>query len=177
MEKTTRGGQSNEYFRDYYVKNRERILARNKAKYKENRGTPEKLEAHRKRGTEATRRWRERHPEKVKQVRKKQYDSRKHRAFKMVSTTGSIECRACGCDEISFLEINHVKGGGCKEHRESGRVATMERILKGDRKTDDLEILCRVCNALDFLERKSPEAKRFKIIWEDYSEQKAIKLN
>ena len=41
----------------------------------------------------------------------------------------------------------------------------MDRVIAG-RKTDDLEILCRVCNAVDFLERKNNnQAKRFRINW------------
>lgn len=43
--------------------------------------------------------------------------------------------------------------------------AMMDRVIAG-RDTKDLEILCRVCNAVDFLERKNnKQSKRFKIIW------------
>lgn len=113
--------------------------------------------------SENTRRWRARHPEEIKRVRKKQYNSRKLRAMNLA---GGAKCIRCGCDEFSFLEFNHKNGGGCKDWRESGGVAMVDRILTGKRNTDDLEIVCRVCNALDFLERKNNQsAKRFQIKW------------
>jgi len=50
-------------------------------------------------------------------------------------------CSRCGCDELDFLEYNHIGGDG-------------------------LEILCRVCNAHEFLERKNGKsAERFEIKW------------
>ena len=40
---------------------------------------------------------------------------------------------------------------------------------KGERKTDDLTVLCRVCNALEYLEQKNPDmANRYTVIW-DYT--------
>jgi hypothetical protein len=167
MANLINGKQSNDYFKQYYLKNKERIQKRNKAKYIENRGNPKKLLAHRKRSTEATRRYRLRHPEKIKAVRKSQYDNRKRRAFLMVSQNGKVECQRCGCDEISFLEINHINGGGSKEHRDSGRIATSDRLLSGKRKVDGLELVCRICNAWDYLGRKNSEqSRRFRILWE-----------
>jgi len=57
----------------------------------------------------------------------------------------------CGCDFIDILEINHIKGGGRKEDRESkasnrGKGFWLA-IVMGRRITDDLDILCKVCNA------------------------------
>mgnify|MGYP001610083907 FL=1 len=44
----------------------------------------------------------------------------------------------------------------------------MDRILTKKRTAKDLEILCRLCNALDFLERKNKvAAKCFKIHWKN----------
>lgn len=168
MEKTTTGKkkQNNEYFREYYRKNKERISARNKAKYRADRSDPVKLKKHIERATEATRRWRAKHPGKVKKQRKQVYEKRKYRAFEMVSKTGNVECESCGCDEITFLEINHINGGGCQEHKQSSRIATMDRILKGERETNDLNLLCRLCNAHHHLESKNPEqAKRLVVTW------------
>jgi hypothetical protein len=43
-----------------------------------------------------------------------------------------------------------------------------DKLLTGKRKPEGLEILCRVCNALDFLNRKNIESsKKFKIIWQN----------
>ena len=107
--------------------------------------------------------WRRRNPEKHKLARKRAYLNRKLKALKAV---GEPKCRNCGCDEIDFLEFNHMRGDGCKEWRANKGNSMMDRILTFKRKTDDLEILCRVCNALDFLERKNKKsAKNFKITW------------
>lgn len=86
---------------------------------------------------------------------------------------GGAVCVSCGCDDIRFLEINHVNGGGCKEHR-ARRQGLTDPLLKGDRSTDGLNVLCRVCNAIDFLERKHPGAsKRFTIRFQKFSGKKA----
>lgn len=34
----------------------------------------------------------------------------------------------------------------------------MDRVLTMKRSVEDLEILCRVCNALEFLQRKNPQS-------------------
>ena len=64
-------------------------------------------------------------------------------------------CVRCGCDDVRLLEINHKDGGGNRELQQ-GKAKTefYQGILKGTRKTDDLEILCRVCNSLHYLESK-----------------------
>lgn len=157
------GKQNPEYYKEYYRKNKARITEINKARYIRVRSTPELLEIHRKKSTEYTRRWRKKHPEKVKKARRLQYNKRKVRAMKMV---GKVKCSRCGCNELDFLEFNHKNGGGCKEFRETKYMAMTDKLLTGKRKPDGLEILCRVCNALEFLERKNNKAsKRFKIKW------------
>ena len=110
--------------------------------------------------------WRDENPEKQKLARKRAYVNRKIKAFKML---GEPKCNKCGCDEIDFLEFNHIEGGGCKEWRDSITYSSMaDKLLTGKRKPEGLEILCRVCNALDFLNRKNIESsKKFKIIWQN----------
>ena len=64
-------------------------------------------------------------------------------------------CIRCGCNDTRLLEINHKNGGGGKE-LEKGKMASKfwRDIRIGIRKTDDLELLCRVCNSLHYLESK-----------------------
>jgi hypothetical protein len=127
------------------------------------RSDPEQLAISTEKATEATRRYRARHPERVKEIRKRQYDTRKRRAMELV---GGAKCCVCGCDEIDFLEFNHRNGGGCKEWRDKGSKPMVDKILTSKRRTDDLDIKCRLCNALDFLERKNKKsAERFEIKW------------
>ena len=65
-------------------------------------------------------------------------------------------------DVVSILEINHRDGGGYKEYgprKQNPSTKFYREVVKGSRKTDDLNILCRVCNALHFVETKHPELK------------------
>ena len=95
-----------------------------------------------------------------------------------MSLCGGAKCRNCGCDDIDLLEFNHKDGNGCKEWRLTKGVPIVDRILTLKRKTDDLEVLCRVCNALDFLERKKKgSGAKFKIIYEDYTGKIAQKIS
>jgi hypothetical protein len=81
---------------------------------------------------------------------------------------GGVRCVRCGCSELAALEINHINGGGHREQVETRRIGYVLHcdIVAGRRKTDDLNVLCRVCNAVDYLERKYPEMKgMWVIIW------------
>lgn len=77
----------------------------------------------------------------------------KKRLFFAISGTINAKCVRCGCDDWRLLEVNHKNGGGRKElgiHSHAFQWA----VVMGRRKTDDLEILCRPCNAIHYLERK-----------------------
>lgn len=123
---------------------------------------------------DAVRRYRERHPERVKVQRRSTYLARKRRGMELL---GGCYCAACGCDEIDFLEINHINGGGCVEIREQGN-RMIDNVLSGKRSPVGLNVLCRVCNALDYLERKAPEASgQFVVRWEKFTERKAERVD
>lgn len=126
-------------------------------------GPGESLEAFKERQARYVQKWRQANPEKQRLARKRAYDNRKRKGFDKV---GGATCRNCGCTELHALEFNHKNGNGSKEHRENGRVAMVDRVLTGKRDTDDLEVLCRICNALDHIERKLPHVKgKFKVTW------------
>lgn len=100
--------------------------------------------------------WRRKNPEKQKLARQRAYNNRKIKAMELV---GGAICVRCGCNELHALEFNHKNGGGASEHRDNNNTPIVDRILTMKRGVDDLEILCRVCNSLDHLERKIPEIK------------------
>lgn len=100
--------------------------------------------------------WRRENPEKQKLARQRAYNNRKIKAMELV---GGAFCVRCKCDELHALEFNHKNGGGSLEYRESNKKPIVDRILTMKRGTEDLEILCRVCNSLDHLERKIPDLK------------------
>lgn len=115
------------------------------------------------RHAEAVRQYRDKNPVRVKDARRRQYESRKRRAMEML---GGCMCCNCGCDELSFLEINHIGGGGCVEFRERGN-RVVDDLVSGKRTNEGLNVLCRVCNALDHLARKNSEAAAaFTVRWD-----------
>ena len=125
------------------------------------------------RKTENTRRWRARHPERVKEIRQKQYTNRKRRTLEML---GGAICVECGCDELSFLEINHIGGGGSMEWK-SNKGSLMDLILSGRRSVDGLNVLCRVCNAVEFLTRKNKSpGGGFVVHWEKFTGKRAERI-
>jgi predicted Zn-ribbon and HTH transcriptional regulator len=70
----------------------------------------------------------------------------------VVAGTTDVKCK-CGCNDIRFLEINHINGGGTKEFRAKGSRVYWD-IIQHKRPVDDLEVMCKVCNALHYLELK-----------------------
>jgi hypothetical protein len=78
---------------------------------------------------------------------KRYWRKNKIAAFKILGG----KCVNCGCDNIDALEINHPFGGGNEERRKAG---FYERKLYRDiisGKKVDVELTCRVCNALHYL--------------------------
>lgn len=106
------------------------------------------------------------HPERLKQVIKYDKEHKKERGrkwrirlrkvvFNIISHNNPV-CENCGCDDFRLLEINHKNGGGTKDLGRYGRRTNqfVWDIYKGIRKIDDLNLLCRVCNAKHYLELK-----------------------
>jgi hypothetical protein len=84
----------------------------------------------------------------------------------MIAKGEVIQCHSCGCNFYPILEINHKSGGGTYETVKRGITGFYSDIVKGKRSVDDLEITCKICNALHFINLKYPdEAKQFKIEW------------
>lgn len=96
------------------------------------------------------------------------HQKRKLRALEIVGK-GTVRCSNCGCSDIRILEINHINGSGYKEflnskHYKKGKnvnsqigsrtTYTLLNIINGTRKTDDLNILCHVCNHAHFIKLK-----------------------
>ena len=80
---------------------------------------------------------------------------------------GSItpRCVRCGCDDERLLEINHIYGGGNRENQK-GKFSSRfyYDIANGKRPTDDLELLCKPCNAIHALELKFGSLP-MKVVW------------
>jgi len=74
-------------------------------------------------------------------------------ALFVVHGSTNVKCNHCDCDDIRLLEINHKNGGGGKEMKNRSTYFYRD-IVHFRRDTSDLEVSCRVCNALHFLELK-----------------------
>lgn len=114
---------------------------------------------------EISEKYRETHKEELKAKHKQYCETHKEELkakaiAKKVMVWGKISnnefiCNKCGCDDLRLLEINHIKGGGRKEQKMyGGGEGIYNKIIQGERPTDDLELLCRICNAHHYLELK-----------------------
>lgn len=57
------------------------------------------------------------------------------------------KCANCGSTDPRVLQVNHLKGGGSTE-RKANPKGFYRTILRGERPTDDLNLLCANCNIL-----------------------------
>lgn len=76
------------------------------------------------------------------------------------------KCINCGCDDIQALEFNHKNGGGAAEYRAHGgcQKQLILDIVAGRRK--DIELTCRVCNALHYLVKLKGLKNKWKVTYE-----------
>src|SRR5690349_5266768 len=81
----------------------------------------------------------------------------------MLVGRGSVLCIRCGCDRPEMLEINHKNGGGREELRRL-KTTFYRMIARLERAVDDLELLCRPCNAVHALELRHGPLP-FKVTW------------
>jgi hypothetical protein len=70
-------------------------------------------------------------------------------AMSIISGNDNPSCIKCGNSDIRVLTINHLNGFHKMQRPENeGSTPLYHRIVKGTRKTDDLEIRCYNCNVL-----------------------------
>lgn len=63
---------------------------------------------------------------------------------------GTYKCACCGCNDIRFLEINHVEGKG-NEHRKSiGTYSGFDKWLIKNNLPGGFDVLCSNCNSGKF---------------------------
>jgi hypothetical protein len=81
---------------------------------------------------------------------------------------GKLSCVRCGCDQVALLEINHKEGGGSKDNR-ARHSRFMRDIARRRRTIDDLELLCKPCNAIHALELKHGPLP-MRVVWEPHTQ-------
>lgn len=63
------------------------------------------------------------------------------------SQCGDAVCACCGEDEIEFLSIDHINGGGIKQRKKLGRSGWSFYLwLKSNNFPDGFRVLCHNCN-------------------------------
>lgn len=156
--------QVKQYKKDYYLRNQDKFIKRSNLRY--NKKKKEINE-------ESSRKYYENDknfsPER-KEYRKSQVQKIKRLALSIIDP--KLRCARCGCDDMRFLEKNHKNGGGNKEAKSRGRFTLSNyEIIKGIRKTDDLEILCKPCNHIHFLELKHNSKTGLETVWNKPNEK------
>ena len=98
-----------------------------------------------------------RNSEALKESQKKYYKEVKyleHQKIRkdalLIVGEGELKCCRCGCDELQLLEINHIDGYDKQEKARSG-LNLWRVIVRGNRKVNDLNILCKACNILHYI--------------------------
>jgi len=132
---------SKEYMKQYHFDNKEKTKEYNKEyRIKHKESLKEKKTIYNKN-----------HKEKIKAYGETYKENIRIDILNIISNNNPV-CVRCGCDDVRLLEINHKNGGGGEERKKE--MNYYQNIHKGRRKTDDLELLCRVCNAWHYLELK-----------------------
>jgi 5-methylcytosine-specific restriction endonuclease McrA len=120
----------------------------------------------------ASQRWRDKHPDRSAQARRRSYARYRRIALRRIAGDGPVACVRCGCDDERVLEVNHKAGGGNEEAARTpgGMMGILVAVALGKRTTEDLELLCRGCNAIHSIELRFPDLiSKFQIIWQSRS--------
>lgn len=146
--------------KQWYQEHREIVKDRVRKWCEAHKHDPEYKEMH----SVASRKWRESNKKESLEVYRRHNRKVRLTVLQMISKVDEPVCVGCGCKDIRLLEINHKDGHGSKEYhnikREGPNLFHIQQyhlahaILKGKRKVDDLEVLCKVCNAKHHVERK-----------------------
>ena len=103
-----------------------------------------------------SKKWHDADINRAREVYKRHNRKLKLIALQTISKVNEPFCVRCGCKDLRLLETNHKNGNGTKDiNCYTGRGSGFNRaIIKGIRKVDDLEVLCKVCNAWHYVEQK-----------------------
>jgi hypothetical protein len=161
-----------EYNRKYYWEHKEKDNLRAKLRHQEHKEEDNarmRVYFHKHRDLENIRRkqYHKEHYERHLENCRAYHYTNHFKAMQIISGKEKPFCIFCGCDYLGFLEINHKDGNGCEERKSYSQEQFYKRIISGERKTDDLEITCRLHNQIHYLSMKyPPEAvQRFTVVW------------
>ena len=99
--------------------------------------------------------WRKSNPEKAKQVAKNWHSALKLEVFNHYGR----RCACCGEEEMVFLAIDHIGGGG-RKHRRKFEGIGLWRWLKNNGYPQGYRVLCHNCNWATAFGRTCPHTIR-----------------
>jgi hypothetical protein len=152
------------WMREYYLRNREKILAQRKENPEHRRQVRRKHYQENKETVLAKMKvYHSKNKEKVIQWHRKGNKTYSDKLKVQVVNAYGGRCACCGEDEITFLSIDHIHGGGNQHRRSLGKrygVAGIYEWLR-DRNfpKDEFRILCMNCQIATRYGRQCPHQK------------------
>jgi hypothetical protein len=144
-----------EYFREYYLKTRERRLQKQKER---NANNP----LYKKRAAAATAKYRNTHRElrSVWSTWHREYNKVYFKRLKKkVFDAYGNKCACCNENTYEFLSVDHINGGGRQHSRKRGRNGILTDIIKEGFPKDKYRLLCMNCNWARSVYGKCPHDK------------------
>lgn len=90
----------------------------------------------------STRAYRQNHKDVVSRMN---YDAKMRRRYKCRQRLGGV-CVCCGECHDSFLDIDHIHGGGSQERKKYGPSRTYAEVLSMENPREKYQLLCSNCN-------------------------------
>jgi len=141
------GWNDSEKARAYREKNKEKIKIKKREYYEKNKEAKKQYD----------KKYAKENATRIKEYQKQHHQKKRLEVLARIDP--DMKCAMCGCDDTRFLEINHIEGGGRKEQlnlKKTDHNVSQNFIMlihKGKRSTEGLNLLCRICNSIDHLER------------------------
>jgi hypothetical protein len=153
--------------REYYLKNRERIIAKSTEYQKKNRAARTAYQAQ----------WKLEHPDRVSEYRETEYlafkaDQKKvlahnkntlnnyYRTRHAIFDVLGHACTKCGYSDIRALQIDHIHGGGNKQRALDNSLGYFRAILDDPQIKEKYQTLCANCNWIKRAENNENSNKR-----------------
>lgn len=135
------------YRKNYYLKNRIRILVDSKKWRDDNKEWKKQTDKkYRECNKEILKKWRDDNKECLYQKKKEKRFENKIRVYNHYSNY-DIKCSCCGENQIEFLSIDHIEGGGNKHRKALGFSGYhIYNYLIKNNFPPGFQILCMNCN-------------------------------
>lgn len=148
----------------YYLKNKDKILERNKIWKEKNRekyldARERYYQKNKKKIISKTTQWQKENPEKKKESAKKTYQKHKEKMLmgcrdrritlklELLNhySQNKLECNVCGFNDIDCLALDHINGGGSLDRKKEPS-SYFYRRLKREGFPEGFQVLCNNCN-------------------------------